>query len=162
MHVALTDLGLTGPRAGWRLDPLPALAASGTLHASGFPDRPPCAAPGFLAHDCASVYGAVGAVVGAIAAGRDGRGDLVEVSAQEAALAGTTPWSVCLADYLTVNPMLPAAGNRSADGAYWVLPAADGWVRSVIGSQRQWDGFVRWSAPSSCARRSGTTRSSGS
>src|SRR4249920_3246362 len=31
VHVALTDLGLTGPRAGWRLDPLPALAASGTL-----------------------------------------------------------------------------------------------------------------------------------
>src|SRR4029079_2989699 len=89
-----------------------------------------------------SVYGAIGAVVGAIAANRDGHGDLVEVSAQEAGLAGTTPWSVCFADSLAVTPMLPAAGNRNADGAYWVLPAADGWVRTVIGSQRQWDGFV--------------------
>jgi crotonobetainyl-CoA:carnitine CoA-transferase CaiB-like acyl-CoA transferase len=62
IHVALSDFGLTGPRTDWALDPLPALAASGTLHASGFPDRPPCWMPGYLAHDCASVYGAVGAV----------------------------------------------------------------------------------------------------
>src|SRR5688500_11828873 len=38
VHVALADLGLSGPRAGWHLEPLPALAASGALHASGFVD----------------------------------------------------------------------------------------------------------------------------
>ena len=70
-------------------------------------------------------------------------GQLVEVSAQEAGLAGTTPWSLCLEDYARINPYLPTAGNRNADGAYWVLPAADGWVRTVIGSPRQWDGFVK-------------------
>ena len=57
-----TDLGLSGPRAGWHLEPLPALAASGALWASGFPQLPPCNGPGHLAHDCASVYGAIGAV----------------------------------------------------------------------------------------------------
>jgi crotonobetainyl-CoA:carnitine CoA-transferase CaiB-like acyl-CoA transferase len=36
VQVAVTDLGLSGPRAGWRLERLPALAASGALWASGF------------------------------------------------------------------------------------------------------------------------------
>src|SRR5213596_3891475 len=52
VHVALADFGLTGPRAGWRLEALPAFAASGALQASGFPDRPPCWLPGYAAHDC--------------------------------------------------------------------------------------------------------------
>jgi len=71
--------------------------------------------------------------------GLDGGG--VEVSAQEAGLAGLIPWSVAMQDYLSVNPLLPAEGHRNADGAYWVLPASDGWVRVVVGSPRQWVGF---------------------
>ena len=142
VHVALADFGLTGPRAGWSLDPLPAQAASGTLHASGFPDRPPCWLPGNLAHDCASVYGAVGALAAMMDRERTGAGQLVEVSVQEAALAGTALWSVAVEDYLRINPLFPSRGTRNADGSYWVLPAADGWVRAVIGTHRQWDGFV--------------------
>jgi crotonobetainyl-CoA:carnitine CoA-transferase CaiB-like acyl-CoA transferase len=143
VHVALADMGLTGPRADWYLEALPALAASGALHASGFPQLPPCNAPGHLAHDCASVFGAIGALAALLDRERadDGRGQLVEVSVQEAALAGTTPWSIAIEDYLEVNPLLPADGRRNAEGAYWVLPAADGWVRVVVGSPRQWSGF---------------------
>jgi crotonobetainyl-CoA:carnitine CoA-transferase CaiB-like acyl-CoA transferase len=143
VHIALTDLGLSGPRSGWHLEPLPALAASGALWASGFPQLPPCNGPGDLAHDCASVYGAIGAVAATLDRGRsdDGHGQLVEVSAQEAGLAGLIPWSVAMQDYLPVNPLLPAEGKRNADGAYWVLPAADGWVRIVVGSPKQWAGF---------------------
>jgi crotonobetainyl-CoA:carnitine CoA-transferase CaiB-like acyl-CoA transferase len=143
VHVALADMGLSGPRAGWYLEALPALAASGALHASGFPQLPPCNAPGFLAHDCASVFGAIGAVAALLDRDRaaQGPGQLVEVSVQEAALAGTTPWSIAIEDYLRINPLLPADGRRNAEGAYWVLPAADGWVRVVVGSPRQWSGF---------------------
>jgi crotonobetainyl-CoA:carnitine CoA-transferase CaiB-like acyl-CoA transferase len=143
VHVALTDLGSSGPRASWHLEPLPALAASGALWASGFPDLPPCNGPGYLAHDCASVYGAIGAVAGVLDRARrdDPTGQRVEVSAQEAGLAGLIPWSVAMQDYLSINPLLPAQGRRNADGSYWVLPAADGWVRVVVGSPKQWAGF---------------------
>jgi len=142
VQVRLTDLGGSGPRAGWHLEALPALAASGALWASGFPDRPPCTAPGHLAHDCASVYGAIGAVAGVLDRDRSGgRGQVVEVSVQEAALAATIPWSITMQDYREVNPLLPFDGRRNADGSYWVLPAADGWVRVVVGSPRQWAGF---------------------
>ncbi len=143
-HVALADLGLTGPRSSWQLEALPAVAASGTLFASGFPDLPPCNAPGYLAHDCASVYGAIAAVAAVLDAERQGQpwGQAVDISVQEAALAGTNPWSIALHSYTKINPLLSPEGKRNAEGAYWVLPAADGWVRAVIGTPRQWDGFV--------------------
>ncbi len=143
VHVAMADFGLSGPRSGWRLDPLTAQAAGGTLFASGFPDRAPCWFPGFLGPDSASVYGFVGAVAAMIDRDRHGRGQLVEVSVQEATLAGTNPWSVAISDYLKINPFLPAEGRRNADGYYWVLPARDGWVRTVIGNDKQWRGFLR-------------------
>ena len=143
VQVALTDLGLSGPRADWRLEALPALAASGALWASGFPQLPPCTAPGHLAHDCASVYGAIGAVAALLDRDRrGGAGQLVEVSAQEAALAATIPWSIAMQDYASINPLLPFDGRRNAEGAYWVLPASDGWVRVVVGSPKQWAGFT--------------------
>ncbi|HEX4432198.1 MAG TPA: CoA transferase [Frankiaceae bacterium] len=144
VHVGLADFGMRGPRSSWRLEALPALAASGTLHATGFPQLPPCNAPGYLAHDCASVYGAVAAVAAVLDGERHegAAGQLVDISVQEAALAGTNPWSIALASYTKINKLLSPEGKRNAEGAYWVLPAGDGWVRAVIGTPRQWNGFV--------------------
>ncbi|MFN8028716.1 MAG: CoA transferase, partial [Acidimicrobiia bacterium] len=145
VQVVLADLGLSGPRASWHLEPLPAAAAAGTLWAAGFPQLPPCNAPGHLAHDCASVYGAIGAVAAVLDRERtqEHRGEVVEVSVQEAALAATIPWSIAIQDYLRQNSYLPVDGRRNADGAYWVLPASDGWVRVVVGSPKQWAGFKK-------------------
>lgn len=142
IHVALTDFGLDGPRSDWRLEPLVAQAAGGTLFASGFPELPPCWFPGYLGPDTASVYGYVGAIAALVDRRRHGRGQTVEVSVQEATLAGTNPWSVAIHDYLKINPFLPAEGKRNADGYYFVLPAADGWVRFVVGNDKQWMGAV--------------------
>ncbi len=141
VHVALTDMGLSGPRSHWRLEPLPAFAASGALWASGHPHLPPCWLPGFVAHDCASTHGAVGALGAVLDRHRVG-GQTIEVSTQEAALAGMNPWSVVVQSYLDVNSFFPAQGKRNAEGTYWVLPAADGFVRVVIGHQQHWRGFV--------------------
>jgi len=142
VHVALADFGLTGPRAGWRLEALPAFAASGALHASGFRDRPPCWLPGYAAHDCGAVFAVAGALAALLARARHGAGETVEVSVQEAALNGMNPWSIPLADYARLYPMLPVSPPRNADGAYHVLETADGCVRVLPGSPRQWRAFV--------------------
>jgi crotonobetainyl-CoA:carnitine CoA-transferase CaiB-like acyl-CoA transferase len=142
VHVAIADFGLSGPRADWRAEPLVAFAASGALYAAGFPDRPPCWLPGYLAHDCASVFGAAGAVAAVLARNRHGAGQTVEVSVQEAALNGLNPWSITLADYARTYPLLPASPPRNADGAYLVLPAADGHVRILAGTPRHWRALV--------------------
>ncbi len=142
VHVAIADLGLSGPRAGWRLESLPAFAASGALHASGFPDRPPCWLPGYAAHDCAAAFAVAGALAAIIDRARHGGGQTVEVSVQEAALNGLNPWSIPMADYARLYPMLPTAPPRNADGAYHVLRTADGYVRVLPGSPRQWKAYL--------------------
>jgi len=142
VHVAMSDFGLSGPRAHWRAEPLVAFAASGALYASGFPDRPPCALPGFAAHDCASVFAVMGVLAALLDRARHGQGQTVEVSVQEAAISGFNPWQIPLADYHRLYPMLPAAPPRNADGNYLVLPAADGHVRILPAGQHHWQGFV--------------------
>jgi crotonobetainyl-CoA:carnitine CoA-transferase CaiB-like acyl-CoA transferase len=142
VHVAIADFGLSGPRAGWRAEALPAFAASGALHASGFPDRPPCWMPGYLAHDCASVFAVAGALAAVLDRARSGAGQTVEVAVQEAALSGLNPWSIVLADWARLYPMIASAPPRNADGAYLVLPTADGWVRVLPGTPRQWRALV--------------------
>ena len=107
VHVTIADLGRVGPRAGWRLEPLPAFAASGALHASGLPDRAPCWLPGYLAHDCAAIVAVGGALAAVLDRSRTGLGQSVEVAVQEAALAALDPWAVPLADYARVYPVLP-------------------------------------------------------
>jgi crotonobetainyl-CoA:carnitine CoA-transferase CaiB-like acyl-CoA transferase len=142
VHVAISDFGATGPHAAWRLEALPAFAASGALFACGFADRPPCWLPGHLAHDCASVFAVVGALAALLDRVRTGLGQTVEVSVQEAAINGIHPWAIPLADYATRYPMLPRNPVRNADGAYQVLALSDGWVRVLPGSPRQWRAFL--------------------
>ena len=142
VHVALTDFGLSGPRAHWHAEPIVAFAGSGALFTTGFPDRPPCTLPGYAAHDCASVFGVAGALIAILARARDGRGQSVEVSAQEAAIAGFNPWGIPLADYNRLYPMVPTAPPRAADGNYLVLPVADGFVRILPAGRRHWQGLV--------------------
>jgi crotonobetainyl-CoA:carnitine CoA-transferase CaiB-like acyl-CoA transferase len=142
VHVVIADFGLEGPRAGWRLEALPAFAASGALFASGFADRPPCWLPGYLAHDCASLFAVVGTLAAILERGRSGRGQTVDVSVQEAAIHALHPWSIPAADYQRVYPPLPAVAPRNADGAYSVLPTADGYVRGLPATPRQWGAFV--------------------
>src|SRR5947208_899343 len=142
VHLAIADFGLTGPRSGWRLEALPAFAAAGALQASGFPDRPPCWLPGQIAHDCAAVFAAIGALAALLDRAHHGEGQTVEVSVQEAALNGLNPWSIPLADYARVYPMVNASPSRNADGAYHVLRTADGYVRVLPGTPRHWRAFL--------------------
>jgi crotonobetainyl-CoA:carnitine CoA-transferase CaiB-like acyl-CoA transferase len=142
VHVAISDFGRSGPAAGWRLEALPAFAASGALFASGFADRPPCWMPGYLAHDAASLFAVVGALAAVLARAKHGRGDTVEVSVQEAGINGLHPWSIPMADYARRYPGLPVVSSRNADGAYCVLSTADGLIRVLAASPRQWKGFV--------------------
>ena len=143
VHVTISDFGLSGPRAGWRLEPLPAFAASGALHGSGPPDRPPCWLPGYLAHDCASIFAVAGALAAVLDRARHGSGQTVEVSVQEAALNGLDPWSIPLGDYARRYPLFPSSVPRDGDGVFLVLPTRDGYVRVVPGTPRQLAAFAR-------------------
>ncbi len=140
--VSLSDFGLSGPKAHWRAEPLVAFAASGALFTCGFPDLAPCWLPGYAAHDCAAVFGAVGAVAALMRRVRSRQGCWIEVSAQEAGMSGLYPWAIPIADYQHLYPMIPSSPPRMADGAFVVLPTRDGYVRFVLGTPRHWQGFL--------------------
>ncbi|MFN8625950.1 MAG: CoA transferase [Candidatus Binatia bacterium] len=142
IHVAMADCGLSGPHADWRLEPLPAFASSGVLFASGFPERPPCWLPGYIAHDGASVFAVAGALIALLDRARQGQGQTIEVSVQEAALHALYPWSIPVVDCARRFPMMPAAVPRNADGSYLVLPTADGFIRVCTVTPRLWRNFL--------------------
>jgi len=144
IHLVIADFGLSGPRRTWHAEPLTALAASGALFASGFSDRPPCSLPGYLAHDCASIFALCGALAALADRAQSGAGQTVEVSVQEAALVGLNPWSIPLADYNRHYPPLPTLTRRNADGPYMVLKARDGYLRALPGNPSHWRRFVEW------------------
>jgi crotonobetainyl-CoA:carnitine CoA-transferase CaiB-like acyl-CoA transferase len=77
--VRITPFGLSGPRAGWRATDLGAMAASGNMYVTGFPDRAPlrCSEPSGYAH--------VGpeAAVAALSGLASGRPQVIDVSIQE-------------------------------------------------------------------------------
>jgi crotonobetainyl-CoA:carnitine CoA-transferase CaiB-like acyl-CoA transferase len=137
VHVAITDMGLAGLRVGWRLEPLTAFAACGALAASGFPDRPPCWLPGYLAHDSAAAVAVTAALACVLARARDGHGQSVEVSVQEAAITVLDPWGIPLVDYADRYAFLPRVRQRDGAGPALVLPTADGYVRLLAVTPRQ-------------------------
>jgi crotonobetainyl-CoA:carnitine CoA-transferase CaiB-like acyl-CoA transferase len=143
IHALMPDFGLYGPRAAWRLEALPAFAASSALYSSGSPERPPCWLPGHAAHDAASAFACVGVLAAVLDRARHGHGQHVEVAVQEAAISGLNPWGVILEDYNRVYPFLPVAPPRNGDGNYLVLRAADGFMRVLPATVRQWRAFVQ-------------------
>lgn len=87
--VSITPFGQTGPKAHWAASDLTLMAASGCAYLSGDADRPPvrCRVP--QAHAHAGADAAVGALIAHFARRRTGRGQHVDVSAQQSATLGT-------------------------------------------------------------------------
>jgi benzylsuccinate CoA-transferase BbsE subunit len=139
---SLTGFGLSGPHAEYACPELVAFAMSGAMYLSGEPGREPCMAPGCLAFALGSAVAAFGSIVALYARGASGRGQQVEVSAQECA-ALITDSSI---------PVLSAEGRayqREGNTHSWVTPgglypAADGYVRIVGGQTVHWDALVDW------------------
>jgi benzylsuccinate CoA-transferase BbsE subunit len=85
----ITPFGRSGPKASWRASDLSVQAQSGVMYMTGDPDRAPvaCSAPTSWHHGCAD---AVAAILMALwQREKTGRGQLVDVSLQEAHLLAT-------------------------------------------------------------------------
>jgi len=128
--VSITPFGQDGPKAHWPASDLTVLAAGGPLWLSGDPDRPPTRVCVPQAFHHAACEAATAALVALHERNRSGRGQHVDVSAQQAVTIATQSDIVAA----RVNP-----GNRgfsrNGGGAKtgstvlrFVYPAADGFV----------------------------------
>ena len=129
---SITPFGQDGPRAGWRMTALTAAAAGGQLMLCGDPDREPLKTAGHQAATQAALHAFSSIVTALFAAKRDGAGDHLDISMQEAQAASL--------EAAGPNSMVRGidterAGNQ-ARAVWGIYPCADGFV-GVAAMNRQ-------------------------
>ena len=144
--VSITPFGRSGPRRDWKGSNLVAWAASGVLYTTGFPDRPPVV-PGGPAQLACHVA-AMNAVAGALLALRSrrlnqGKGQLVDISVQECALALAPETGVPLS--LDDRVHRPRTGNRrDITRPFGLYPCNDGFVSFLVIQPGHWRALAQW------------------
>ncbi|RMF24045.1 MAG: CoA transferase, partial [Deltaproteobacteria bacterium] len=133
----MSDFGLTGPHCKYLGSDMIAVATGGMLYRSGAPEKPPVAIPGSLGYDTLAVSAAVGSILAVMERNVSGRGQILDVSAQEA-VANLADWSVPLYSTLGIYQ------HREGAGSYPIYRCRDGWVRMLIFSKKQWHTVLDW------------------
>jgi crotonobetainyl-CoA:carnitine CoA-transferase CaiB-like acyl-CoA transferase len=142
VYTSVTPFGLTGPRRHWRGSDLVGWAASGALPAIGDADRAPLAPGGGLAYMTGALNATMGAMGALMTKRASGRGQLVDVSLQEAVLSVS----------MEVSPMvvleggfdLERSGKRRRGGPIGHYATEDGAVSIVAYMPEHWDTLAAW------------------
>ncbi|HEY2887230.1 MAG TPA: CoA transferase, partial [Candidatus Limnocylindrales bacterium] len=144
VHVSVTPFGRDRTPENVRDDDLTIMAAGGLLHFGGYPDTGPVVAYGGQARNAASLFAAVAALVGLYQRIATGRGDWIDVSAQECvaqALEDAVP------TYEMTGRVRQRLGADAREAGTGVYPCADGLVSMVagrVGTAKAWAALVTW------------------
>jgi crotonobetainyl-CoA:carnitine CoA-transferase CaiB-like acyl-CoA transferase len=138
---SITDFGQTGPYSRYKGSDIVDFAMSGAMIVNGTPDRAPVNMPGTPARDCGAVYAMGGVLLALYARSFIGRGQYIEVSVQEAALAALYPWSISGYSYKSAAGRIPFSGPRMMPrtGALMIVPCKDGYVHWLATTPRHFD-----------------------
>ena len=140
---SITDFGLTGPyRDSVATDDV-IVAMGGMLARSGVPARPPLLTPGSLAYDVASITAAFFTLAALWQAGAHGYGQVLDVSAHQA-VSQLSDWSIANASFVNANGGVGDQIRNGSGPVYPLYPCADGYVRLIILSPRQWRAMRAW------------------
>ena len=140
---SVTDFGRTGPYRDFVGTDDVLIAMGGMLARSGVVGRPPLLTPGSLAYDSSSIMAAFLTLAALWQRNETGQGQILDVSVMQA-VSQLSDWS------LTNGSFIKAAGGmqdnvRNGSGpVYPLYPCADGYVRLIILSPRQWRAMRAW------------------
>lgn len=142
VYTTITPFGLTGPHADWEAENLTVVSAGGwasvTPGNSPHAHLPPLKAFGAQADFQAASHAAV-ATMGALFARRaTGRGQLVEVSAQECIAAAL---ELALVTYTYTGRVASRLGIRTS-APMEIMECKDGLIFVMTADPHQWDAFV--------------------
>lgn len=128
VYVSISGFGQSGPKARWATADLVLLAAGGPLVLMGDDDRPPVRLPVAQAWLHAGAEAAVGAMVAHHERQRSGRGQHVDVSAQQALTIAMQSYALCAA--LGAPEVRRSAGGHKTGPitVRHLYPARDGHV----------------------------------
>lgn len=132
---AVSNFGQTGPYSDFQAEEIVHYAMSGLMYATGDPDRPPlCGAPA-VAQYTAGMTAYVGTLMALYQREDTGRGQVVDVSIQEAALDNV---EVAVAEYLHLGKVARRTGDEHALVPWQLLPCGDGYAAVIGGPVRHW------------------------
>ena len=140
---SVTAYGRTGPYAGRDVPGSVIDATSGMCWKAGLPEREPLMPPGNISGDVAGLVATFAIVCALIQRCGHGAGQLIDVSANEAA-AQITDWSLSNSSKSMVAGIEPVEIRAGPGPVYTILAAADGFVRLVVLSPRQWHAIRAW------------------
>ena len=140
---SVTAYGRTGPYAGRDVPGSVIDATSGMCWKAGLPEREPLMPPGNISGDIAGVVAAFAIICALVQRCGHGAGQLIDVSANEAA-AQITDWSLSNSSKSMVAGIEPVEIRAGPGPVYTILAAADGFVRLVVLSPRQWHAIRAW------------------
>jgi benzylsuccinate CoA-transferase BbsE subunit len=130
IECSITPYGEWGPHAGWLGTDLTISAMSGLMTLAGYPDRAPSMPPGEQAAVCGGVQAAQGIMVALLARDRDGRGQRVEVSQQEAM---SITQETAMQTWDMRHELRKRAGNQKLLPGFGTYECADGHIYCMIG-----------------------------
>ncbi|MFN8545089.1 MAG: CoA transferase [Candidatus Binatia bacterium] len=132
--VSVTDFGQTGPYRDYRADHLTVSALGGWMATFGEQDREPIQVGFPVFYYMAGLYGAIGALTALWGRRASGKGQHVDVSAQEACL-NTLSYPQVMEQY--GNPIRGRRFSFTMQSVY--VRATDGWVALNHLSAREWE-----------------------
>lgn len=131
---SLSGFGQTGPWSTRASYDIITQAAGGFMSLTGFPDNPPTRGGGSLGDYVQGVFGAVGVLGALYARAGSGRGQVVDVSAQDAMFSLLDNWPTIFA---ATGQLPPRVGNRHLAAApYDSYQARDGFVAIAVASNK--------------------------
>jgi benzylsuccinate CoA-transferase BbsE subunit len=144
VHVAISPFGLTGPYADRQASDLTLMAAGGLLALAGEPDREPVRAWGEQTAVIAGVHAATAALIALHVLETESRGQIVDLSVQEAVAHSIEN----AAQYLDLEGVVRRrVGAGPQEAGTGLFRCADGWVYLVGGlggSPLAWNAILDW------------------
>jgi len=143
---SITPFGQEGPYRDYLATDLIAVAMGGFMYLGGYPDSPPIRPYGNQSYYSASLFAAVGTLIAVLVRDRDGIGQYVDVSMQEA-MAVALENAIQLYDLEGTVRRRTGAGNTQA--GWGLYPCADGLVYLMgagLTGTGSWEALVKWIA----------------
>ena len=136
---SVSAFGQTGPRSKFKSCDLVASAYGGQMYVTGSSATPPLQPYGEQSHYSSSLFAAIGVLLALRKRETTGRGDLMDVSTQEAV--------VSTLDHVLVNFFYDRAIAKRQGSLHWnnsfcILPCRDGFI--VLTVFHQWETLVEW------------------
>jgi crotonobetainyl-CoA:carnitine CoA-transferase CaiB-like acyl-CoA transferase len=132
----ISGFGSYGPHSNYESSHLVACAVGGWAHLCGVPEREPLQAGGAITETLTGAFAAVATLLAALGRATHGRGEHVDVSAQEAVLAGAQ-MPTLLFEYRDIVPHRYSSVGSGA-GAAFILPTRKGYIGLNALTLPQW------------------------